>query len=161
MRQSFSNLFSNREGTKLGSDTNMTSDPSYDIIKQNIKEEIVYHHELSETNPSYEVIQEYDTLCHNSDNAVQSGCNDATQLNPSSSADSQSFTVIYEGLDGYSRTDLNDTEGAHCYEIIGLTTQEENPTVNDVATTDASITNPSYNLISRGVILEDNPSQNK
>ena len=111
MRRSFSNLFSNREGTKLGSDANMTSDPSYDFIKQNIKEDIVYHHKLSETNPSYKIIQEYDRLCHNSDSAVQSVCNDATQLNPSSSVDSQSSTVIYEGLDGYIKTDLNDTKG--------------------------------------------------
>ena len=148
----------------MGSDIKMTSNPSYDIIKQTIKEEIVYDSELfksSETNPSYGMIQEYNRLCHNSDNAVQSGCNDATQPNPSSSADSQSSTVIYEGLDGYIKTDLNDIKGAHYYEIIGPTTQEENPTVNDIATTDASITNPSYNLISRGVILEDNSSQNK
>ena len=38
----------------------MTSNPPYDIIKQTIKEEIMYDYELVKslkTNPSYEVIQ--------------------------------------------------------------------------------------------------------
>ena len=159
MRRSFSNLFNNREGTKLDSDIKVTSDSSYDTIKH-----IVYDYELfkySETNPSYGMIQEYNRLVHNSDNAVQSQSNDATQPNLSYSGNSQSSVVLYEGLDGYIKTDLTGVKGTHYYEIIGPTTQEENSTVNDIATTDATNTNPSYNLMSRGVILEDNPSYNK
>ena len=143
----------------MDSDIKMTSDSSYDTINQ-----IVYDYELfksSETNPSYGMIQEYDRLVHNSDNAVQSQCNDATQPNPSYSGNSQSSVVLYEGMDGYIKTDLTGVKGMHYYEIIGPATQEENSTVNDIATTDATNTNPSYNLMSRGVILEDNPSYNK
>ena len=142
MRRSFSNFFSNRKVINPGSDIKMTSNPSYDITK-----EIVYDHELfksSKTNPSYGIIQEYNRLVYNSDNAVQSPCND------------------YEGLDGYIKTDLTRTRGTHYLEIMAPTTQEENPTVNGITARDAvSINNPSYNLISGGVILEDNPSYNK
>ena len=137
----------------------MTSDSSYDIINQ-----IVYDFELftsSDTNPSYGVIQEYNRLVHNNDNAVQSQYNDATQPNPSYSGNSPSSVVLYEGLDGYIKTDLNGVKGMHYYEIFVPATQEEKPTVNDIATTVATNTNPSYNLMSRGVILEDNPSYNK
>ena len=109
MRQSFSNLFSSREATKLGSDIKMTSNPPYDIIKQTIKEEIVYDYELFKslkTNPSYEVIQKSNRLDNNSDNvATQSGCNDATQPNPSCSANSKSSRVIHEDQDGYVEID--------------------------------------------------------
>ena len=165
MRQSFSNLFSCREGTKLGSDIKMTSNPSYDIIKRTIKEEIVYDCELfksSETNPSYEMIHEHNRLCHNSDNAVQSGCNDATLPNPSCSGNLKSSREMYEDQDGYVKTDLTGERGTHYLEIMAPTTQEENPTVNGVAARDVvSITNPAYNLMSGGVILEDNPSYNK
>ena len=164
MRRSFSNLFSSREGTKLGSDIKITSNPSYDIIKQTIKEEIVYDSELftsSETNPSYEMIQEYNRLGNNSDNAVQSGCNDATQPNSSCSGTSKSSREMYEDQDGYVKTDLTGARRTHYLEIMAPTTQEENPTVNGVAASDVvSITNPSYNLMSGGVILEDNPSYN-
>ena len=124
----------------------------------------MYDYELfksSDTNPSYGVIQEYNKLVHNSDNAVQSQYNEATQPNPSYSGNSQSSVVLYEGQDGYIKTDLNGVKGMHYYEIFGPATQEENPIVNDVATTDATNANPSYNLMSRGVILEDNPSYNK
>ena len=76
----------------------MTSNPPYDIIKQTIKEEIVYDYELFKslkTNPSYEVIQKSNRLDNNSDNAAtRSGCNDAIQPNPSCSANSKSFRVI-------------------------------------------------------------------
>ena len=165
MRRSYNNLFSNREATTLGSDIKMTSNPSYDIIKQTIKDEIVYDHELfksSNANPSYGVIQEYNRSSNNSDNAAQLRCNDAIQPNPSYSANSQSSRGVYEDQDGYVKTDLNDAKGAHYLEIFAPTTQEENPTVNDAAATDVvSMTNPSYNLMSGGVILEDNPSYNK
>ena len=162
MRRSFSNLFSNREATKQGSDIKMTSDSSYDVTK-----EIVYDYELfksSNTNPSYGDIPEYNRLVYNSDNAVQSRCGCATQPNPFYSGNSQSSIVIYEDLDDYIKTDLNGTKGTHYnnLEIMAPTTQEENPTVNGVTARDiVSITNPSYNLISGGVILEDNPSYNK
>ena len=162
MRRSFSNLFSNREETKMGSDIKITSNPSYNIIKQTIKKEIIYDCELfksSETNPSYEMIHEYNRLCHNSDNAVQAWCNDTTQPNPSCSGTSKSSKAMYEDLDGYVKTDLTGTRGTHYLEIMAPTTQEENPTVNGVAASDVvSITNPSYSLMSGGVILEDNPS---
>ena len=166
MRRSYINVFNNREATTLDSDIKMTSNPSYDIIKHTIKDEIVYDHELfksSKANPSYGVIQEYNRLGNNSDNAAtRSGCNDAIQPNPSYNANSQSSREIYEDQDGYVKTDLNDAKGAHYLEIFAPTTQEENPTVNDAAATDAvSMTNPSYNLMSGGVILEDNPSYNK
>ena len=92
---------------------------------------------------------------------MQSQCNDAAQPNPSYSGNSQSSVVIYEGMDGYIKNDLTGVKGTHYYEIIGPATQEENSIVNDVATTDATNANPSYNLMSRGVILEDNPSYNK
>ena len=62
------------------------------------------------------------------------------------------------------KTDLNGTKGTHYdnLEIMAPTTQEENPTVNGVTARNiVSINNPSYNLISGGVILEDNPSYNK
>ena len=159
MRRSFSNLFSIREATKQGSDIKMTSNSSYDITK-----EIVYDHELfksSNTNPSY---GEYNRLVYNSDNAVQSWCTGATLPNPFYSDNSQSSTVIYEDPDDYIKTDLNGTKGTHYdnLEIMAPTTQEENPTVNGVTAWNiVSINNPSYNLISGGVILEDNPSYNK
>ena len=50
----------------------------------------------------------------------------------------------------------------HYHEIMAPTTQEENPRVNSVTARDVvSITNPPYNLMSGGVILEDIPSYNK
>ena len=121
MRQSFSNLFSNREETKMNSDIKMTSNPSYDIIKQTIKEEIIYDCELfksSETNSSYEMIREYNRLGNSSDNAVQSRCNDATQPNLSCSGTSKLPRETYEDLDGYVKTDLTGAKGTHYLEIM-------------------------------------------
>ena len=158
--------YNNREATKLGSDIKMTSSPSYNIIKHTIKEEIVYDHELFKTltsNPLYAVVQERNRLDNNSDNAAtQSGCNDAIQPIPFYGANSKSSREIYEDRDGYVKTYLNDAKGTHYLEIFAPTTQEENPTVNDVAATDVvNMTNSPYNLMSGGVILEDNPSYNK
>ena len=72
---------------------------------------------------------------------------------------------IYEDKEGYIKSDLqsNGAKRRLCLEIIGPTTQEENPTVNDVASCYrccSYITNPSYNLVSGDVTLEDNPSYN-
>ena len=160
MRRSYNNLFSNKGATTLGSDIKMTTNPSFDIIKH---KEIVYDHELFKSlkaNPSYGVIQQYNRLGNNGDNAAtRSGCNDAIQPY---SVSSKLSREIYEDQDGYVITDSNDAKGMHCLKIFAPTTQEENPTVNDVAATDVvNMTNPSYNLVSGGVILEDNPSYNK
>ena len=46
---------------------------------------------------------------------------------------------MHEDLDDYVKTDLNGTKCTHCFEIIGPTTQEENLTVHDVATSDVHI----------------------
>ena len=69
---------------------------------------------------------------------------------------------IYEDLDGYIQIDLNDAKGTQYLEIIVPTTQEENPAIHDVTATDfVNVTNPSYSLMSGGVILEDNPFYNE
>ena len=57
------------------------------------------------------MIQEYNRLCHNSDNAVQSGSNEATQPNPYSSGTSKSSRETYKDQDGYVKTDLIGARG--------------------------------------------------
>ena len=173
MRQLCNNQYSNKQVTKLDSDIEMASNPAYDVTKQSIKEEFYCDYEYSfqdytqdtiklDTNPSYGVVPEYNRLGNNSDNAVQSQCSDANQPYPSYRGNSKSSREIYDNQDGCINTDLNGTKGSDYVEILGPTTQEENPTISDVAATNVvSVTNPSYNFMSGGIILEDNPSYDK
>ena len=73
-------------------------------------------------------------------------------------------TKTSEDEDGYVETDLHSTQAAGYLKVIGSTAKEEK-SVYDVATDDIDNVNidpnPSYDSVSRGVKLEDNPSYNK
>ena len=114
-------------------------------------------------NPSYETVQGYNTADYN----VTEPDHDVTiQTNPSYNSVLKNTKTMSEDEDedGYVETDLHSTQAAGYLKVIGSTAKEEK-SVYDVATDDIDNVNidpnPSYDSVSRGVKLEDNPSYNK
>ena len=156
-------LIRNKEIAELGSDINMTSNPSYDIIK---KQEHQYnnptHTEVPQcsfkqdtikldTNPSYGEIQECETLFYD---YVNPPLRDVIiQPNPSYSSNSRK---ISEDQNGYVKTDEYRSQSAEETDHLKLIGPEkgdgngvDNVKINP---------NPSYESVSKGIIMEDNPS---
>ena len=158
-------LISNKEIAELGSDIKMTSNPSYDTIK---KQECQYnnptHTEVPQcsfkqdtikldTNPSYGEIQECETLFYDYVNPPL--CEDVTiQPNPSYSSNSRK---ISEDQNGYVKTDVCRSQSAEETDYLKLIGSREKGDGNGVD--NVRITpNPSYESVSKGIIMEDNPS---
>ena len=168
-------LHSKRKITKSGSDINMTSNPSYDIKKGNKKQEYQTYDYVTpdelvhfpnnkqdtvklDTNLSYGRIQEHETSFY--DSVTRPEHDVAIQLNPSytnnltKTSDNVSDEYVKSDQD-YSHS-ARETEVAYL-ELIGaeglaVAADSANVTINP---------NPSYESISGGVKLEDNPSYNK
>ena len=157
---------------ELNSDIKMNTNPSYSIMKQNRKQEDQYdyvlHNKISlkddvqdtikmETNPSYGRVQgcnAYDVTEPEYDAAIQ----------PNPSYSSITKMSEDEDKDGYVETNSLNTQRAGYLKVIGSTTKEEESVYdNDTDDTDnVKINlNPSYDSLSGGVKLEDNPSYNK
>ena len=151
--------------TKSGSDINMTSNPSYDINKGNNKQEYqtydyvtpdeLVHFQNSkqvtikmDTNPSYGRIQQHETSFY--DSATRPEHDGAI---PSYSSN---LTKTSDDHDGCVKSGAKETDLAYL-EIIGAESLA-------VAADSVNVTidpNPSYESMSGGVKLEDNPSYNK
>ena len=153
-------LHNKRKVTKLGSDINMTSNPSYDINKGNKKQEYLTYDYVTpdelvhfqdskqdtiklDTNPSYGRIQEHETSFYDS----------ATHDAATPSYTSNLTKTSADGHDGYVKSDAKETY----LEIIGgeslvVAADSVNVTIDP---------NPSYESMSGGVKLKDNPSYNK
>ena len=152
--------------TEMNSGVNMTTNPSYTITKQNRKQDdqrydYVLQNKSSqqeediikiESNPSYGRVQGYNT---------EQDYDVTIQTNPSYNS-----VKISEDEDqhGYVETNLHSTHGAGYLKVTESTTQKEE-LVYDVATDDINNVkinpNPSYDSVSRGIKLENNPSYNK
>jgi len=149
--------------TEMTSDLKMSTNPSYNSTKQNRKQEDQYdyvfhnklfrHHNTQDTaikmdsNPSYGMVQDYD--------ATDLDC---VQLNPPKL---QEITKISEDQHGYIETGIQRVD---YLKLIGSTTKEEDAAYN-IATVDINNVkinpNPSYDTVSDGVKLQDNPSYSK
>ena len=166
-------FISNKEKVELGSDINMTSNPSYDINRKN-KKECHYNNNTTptevpqclfegnkqdtiklEVNPSYGEIQEHETLFYDYVNPPLSSCDIAVQLNPSYISNSKLSGKIPENQDDYVKTNDSHTHSADYLKLIGLTPKEEKPNGTDDVVFNP---NPSYESVSEGVVIEDNPS---
>ena len=160
----------------MSSAVNMTTNPSYNITKQNRKQEDQYDNVLQnkfslqeedtvkiDSNSSYGAIQSYNTADYN----VTEPDHDVTiQTNPSYNSVFKNTKTMSEDeyQVSYVETDLHSTQAAGYLKVIGSTAKEEK-SVYDIATDDIDNVNidpnPSYDSVSRGVKLEDNPSYNK
>jgi len=174
--------FDNNEVIELDSKINISSNPSYDITKQNRKQECqnygyVMHDKLFrnsfqddkqdavklDTNPAYGKVQEFEMSAYDSDNTTQPVFDVTIQLNPSYSSNLKPSRKITDDQYDYVNTDQchsNDAEETGYLKIIGPTTKEEDA-VYDVATDDGNVKinpNPSYNKMSDVVKLGNNPS---
>ena len=171
-----SHEFDNKMMIEMNSDVKMNTNPSYSIMKQNREQEDQYdyvlHNKVSlkdnvqdtikmDTNPSYGRVQgcnAYDVTEPEYDAAIQP--------NPSYSSISKETTKMSEDEDedGYVDTNSQSTQRAGYLKVTGSTTKEEE-SVYDNDTDDACNVkinlNPSYDSLSGGVKLQDNPSYNK
>ena len=157
---------------KAGSDIIMTSNPSYDINnKENIKQEYQSYDYVTpdkffhlqdnklklDTNLSYGRIQECEASFYDSVNAARQEHDVAIEPNPCN----------LMKISGYVKSDQDyshSTKGADIVylEIVGPNTKEESPAVLAANIVNVTIDpNPSYESMSGGVKLEDNPSYNK
>ena len=157
----------------MNSDIKMNTNPSYSITKQNRKQEgqcdYVSHDKKSlqedvqdtimmDTNPSYGRVQG----C-NARDVTEPEYDAAIQPNPSYSSISRETTKMSEDedQDGYVETNPQGTQRAGYLKVIGFITKEEESVYdNDTDDTGNVKTNlnPSYDSVSGGVKLEDNPS---
>ena len=171
---------SKRKVTKSGSDINMTADPSYDINKENIKQEYQSYDNVIpdkfvhlqdnkqdtiklDTNPSYGRIRECETSFYDSVNAARPEHDVAIELNPSYSSN---LTKTSDDHDGYVKSDQDYSHSAKGADIVyleqvGPNTKEESPAVAADIVNVTIDPNPTCESMSGGVKLEDNPSYNK
>ena len=87
----------------------------------------------------------------------------AIQSNPAYSFNSKETTKMSEDQD-YVETNLQSTQRADYLEITGFTTKEEESVYDNDTDNTGNVQinpNPSYDSVSVGVKLEDNPSYNK
>ena len=155
---------------ELNSDVNMTTnkitrqirkqDDQYDNVLQNKSSQQEKDIIKIESNPSYGRVQGYNTAVTEQDYDV------TIQTNPSYNSVFKTTEKMSEDEDqhGYVETNLHSKHGAGYLKVIGPTTKEEE-LVYDVATDDIDKVkinpNPSYDSVSRGIKLENNPSYNK
>ena len=158
---------------EMHSDIKMNTNPSYSITNQNGREEDQYDYALQdklsfldntqdttkmESNPSYGRVQGCNTF--------DVECNVDIQSNPSYNSISKETNMMYEQEDGdgYAETNSLSMHKADYHKVIGPTNKEEE-LVHDVSTDDTDNVkinpNPSYDAVSGGIKLEDNPSYNK
>ena len=173
-------LISNKEKAELGSDISMTSNPSYEFSKQNKKQEYQMYDYATRTevpqcsfqdnkqdtikldaNPSYGEIQERETLFYD---YVNPRCDITIQPNPSYSSNSKISRKIAEDHGGYVKTDEYQShsveEETDYLKLIGPTSKEDKGGTDGIDKVKIN-PNPSYESVSEGVIMEDNPSYNK
>ena len=161
---------------EMSSDIMMNTNPSYSIAKQSRRQEDQYDYVLHDnvalqddpqgtikmdSNPSYGRVQ----IC-NACNETEPEHHAAIQPNPSYSCFSKETIKMSQHLDqdGYIETNSQSTQIAGYYKLIGSTTKEEELVYdnrNDDADKVETNPNPSYDSVSGGVKLEDNPSYNK
>ena len=171
-----SHALDNKTVIEMSSDIMMSTNPSYSIAEQSRKQEDQYDYVLHDntalqddpqgtfkmdSNPSYGRVQ----IC-NAYNVTEPEYDAAIQPNPSYSYFSKDTIKMSEDQDqdGYVETNSQSTQIADYLKLIGSTTKEEefaydnrNNDANKVETNP----NPSYDSVSGGVKLEDNPSYNK
>ena len=168
-----SHEFDNKMMIGMNSDIKMNTNPSYSITEQNRKQEgqcdYVSHDKKSlqedvqdtimmDTNPSYGRVQG----C-NAHDVTEPEYDAVIQPNPSYSSISRETTKMSEDedQDGYVETNPQGTQRAGYLKVIGFITKEEESVYdNDTDDTGNVKTNlnPSYDSVSGGVKLEDNPS---
>ena len=158
----------------MSSAVNMTTNPSYNIAKQNIEQgddhydnvlqkKVSLHEEDTvkvDSNPSYEGYNtaDYDVIEPDHDVTIQTNPSYNCVLKNTKTMSEDEYQV------SYVETDLHSTQATGYLKVIGSSTKE-GESVYDVATDDIDNVNidhnPSYDSVSRGVKLEDNPSYNK
>ena len=163
---------------EMSSDIMMNTNPSYSIAKQNTKQEDQYDYVLHDnvplqddpqgtiirmdSNPSYGKVRSCNTF-----DVTEPEHDAAIQPNPAYSCFSKETTKMSEDQDqdGYVETNSQSTQIAGNYlKLIGSTTKEEESIYdnrNDDAEKVETNPIPSYDSVSAGVKLEDNPSSNK
>ena len=163
-----SHSFDNKMVTELNSDVKMSDNPSYSTVTQNRKQEDQYDYVLHNKFSLQDNTQDTIKMDSNPSYGRVQGCNtvgyDATepditiQTNPSYAIKE----TKKEDQHGYVETTLHSTLAAGYLKVIG---SKEEESVYDVATDDIDNVkispNPSYDSVSRGGKLEDNPSYNK
>ena len=170
-----SHEFDNKIMCEINSDIKMNTNPSFSITKQSSEQDqydYVLHDKVAlydnpqgtikmDTNPSYGRVQS-----SNAYDLTQPEYDAAIQPNASYSSMSKETTKMSEDEDedGYVETNSQSTQRADYLKVIGSTTKEEE-SVYDNETDDTSNVkinlNPSYDSVSGGVKLEDNPSYSK
>ena len=162
---------------EMSSDMMMSTNPSYSIAKQSTKQEDQYDYVLHDnvalqddlqgtikmdSNPSYGRVQSCNTF-----DKTEPEHDAAIQPNSSYSSFSKGTIKIsqYQDQDGYIETNSQSTQIAGNYlKLIGSTTKKQESIYdnrNDDAEKVETNPNPSYDSVSGGVKLEDNPSYNK
>ena len=154
----------------------MNTNPSYSIAKLSRKQENQYDYVLydnvafqddpqgtinMDSNPSYGRVQS----CNACD-VTEPEHDAAIQPNPSYSCFSKETTKMSDDQDqdGYVETNSQSTQIVGNLKLIGSTTKEQESIYdnrNDDADKVETNPNPSYDSVSGGVKLEDNPSYNK
>ena len=155
---------------ELNCDIRMSTNPSYSITKQDrekvdefdygLQSETSLEYDIQDTikmdsNPSYGRVQGYDKTETEYDAVIQQ--------NPSYSSISKDKLKISEDedQDGYVDCNSQSTQRAYYLKITGPTNREKE-SVYDNDTDDINNVkvnlNPSYDSVSGGVKLEDNPS---
>ena len=167
-----SHSFDNKMVIELNSDVKMSDNPSYSTVTQNRKQEDQYdyvlHHKFSlldntkdaikmDSNPSFGRVQSCNTVGYD---ATDPDYDVTIQTNPSYNAILKETTKD-EDQHGYVETNSNSIQAAGYLQSM----TKEDESVYDVATDDIDNVNidpnPSYDSVSRGIKLEDNPSYNK
>ena len=159
--------------TEINSDVKMNTNPSYNTPEQSRTQEDQYDYVLHDkifskgdvqdtvkmdSNPSYRRVQVH--------NLTELECDVVIQPNPSYSSISKKTTImsVDEDQDGYVETNSQSMQRADYLKVIGSTNKEEE-SVYDNDTDDTGNfkinPNPSHDLASGGVKLQDNPSYNK
>ena len=170
-----SHTFDNRIEIELNLDVRMNTNPSYNITKQNKKQEDQYDYVLQNkfflqddpqdtikmvSNPSYGRVQgcsAYNGTGPENDATIQPNlsCNSISKETTKMSKDED------EDEDGYVETTTQSTQRTDYLEIIGSTTKEDRLTYNfstddmENAKIDPNLT---YDVVSRGIKLKDTAS---
>ena len=155
---------------EMKSDIKLSTNPSYDITRQNRNQHnkpnyVLYNKNTVETikmdsNPSYGTVQSGNIY-----DANQSAYDAATQPNPSYSSIPKETTKMSEDedQDGYVETSSRGIQKEGYLKVIGSTTKAEELVYDDVAGDIDNVkinANPSYDSVPSSVKLEGHPSYN-